>query len=181
MSSTHKILCAAVIALIIGFLVGFICHTQTVVETTVTRVDTLIKEKPVPYKVETVREVSVPVYVPTPADTVVNTRVDTVLVEVPVVVESKEYSDSTYKATVSGPAIGGLGPSLDMIEVYQKSTTRIIEKKPPLFAPYLTGSIGPSVITVGGGVFVKAHHGIGAEYMSVDGKNKWALRYTYKF
>lgn len=181
MSSVHKILCATVISLIIGFVVGFVCHTQTVIETTVTKVDTLTIDKPIPYKVEVVREVSVPVYVPTPADTVVVTRIDSVLVEVPVVIENKEYSDSTYKATVSGPSIGGLGPSLDRIEVYQRNTTTTIEKKPPLFAPYLTGSVGPSIISVGGGAFIKAHHGIGAEYISVDGKHKWALRYTYKF
>jgi hypothetical protein len=82
---------------------------------------------------------------------------------------------------VSGPAVGNLGPTLDKIEVYQKHTTTVVEKKTPLISPYLTGSAGPSIISVGGGAFIKAHHGIGAEYISVEGKHKWALRYTYKF
>ena len=176
-----KIVLCVIIALAIGFGVGYICHTQAVIETTVTKVDTLVIEKPIPYRVEVVRKVSVPVYVPTPADTVVVTRVDSILVKVPVSVESKEYRDSTYRAIVSGPAIGGLSPSLDKIEVYQKHTTTIVEKKPPLISPYLTGSAGSSIISVGGGAFIKAHHGIGAEYINVEGKHKWALRYTYKF
>lgn len=177
MSSTLKIL----IALAIGFMVGFLCRPKAIQETTVVRVDTLIIEKPIPYKVEVARKVSVPVYVPTPADTVVVTRVDSILVKVPVSVESKEYRDSTYRAIVSGPAVGNLGPTLDKIEVYQKHTTTVVEKKTPLISPYLTGSAGPSIISVGGGAFIKAHHGIGAEYISVEGKHKWALRYTYKF
>lgn len=170
-----------IVAICLGFIVGYICKSSDVQETTITRVDTVRVEVPKPYKVEVVREVSVPIQVPTPADTVVLTRVDSILVQVPVAVERREYRDSTYRAVVSGPRVGELHPSLDYMEVYNRTTTTTIAQKPPLFAPYLTGFGGKDILGIGGGVFIRGHHGVGADYLNVYGKNKWAIRYTYKF
>lgn len=164
----------------IGFLIGR-CNRPSEIITTIERVDTVIVEKPMPYKVEVVRKVSVPVYVPTPADTVVVARVDSVLVEVPVEVERREYRDSLYRAVISGAKIGDLRPTLDEIEIYNRNTTIVVEPKVPLFRPYVSGFAGKSVFGLGAGVEIKGHHGIGADYMNCEGKNALAVRYTYKF
>lgn len=173
---------AFIIATAIGFIVG---RCSIVAEqpktTTVTRIDTLRVEKPIPYEVEKIRKVSVPVYVqvPTPADTVV--RVDTVLVNVPVNIEQREYRDALYKAVVSGAVVGDIRPTLEYVEIYARNTTKTVVVPPKTVAPYITGFGGKDIMGIGGGVFIKGHHGIGADYMITDGKDKLAFRYTYKF
>lgn len=96
----------------------------------VSDIDTVLIEKPVPYKVTRTefRTLRLPVMLFAPADTVWRERtvVDSVEVEVPM--ERRMYQDSNYRAQVSGPAIGGLHPSLDWVEVYNRTTT--IAKKP---------------------------------------------------
>ena len=170
------------VAAIIGFVAG---RCSVVAEqpktTTVTRIDTLRVEKPIPYEVEKIRKVSVPVYVqvPTPADTVV--RVDTVLVNIPVNIEQREYSDALYKAVVSGAVVGDVRPTLEYVEIYARNTTKTVVVPPKTIAPYITGFGGKDILGVGGGVFIKGHHGIGADYMIADGKDKLAFRYTYIF
>ena len=177
-----------VITFLVATIIGFIAGRCSVVAeqpitTTVTRIDTLRVEKPVPYEVEKIRKVSVPVYVqvPTPADTVVQKRVDTVLVNVPVDVERREYRDALYKAVVSGAVVGDLRPTLEYVEIYARNTTKTVVVPPKTIAPYITGFGGKNILGVGGGVFIKEHHGIGADYMIADGKDKLAIRYTYKF
>lgn len=61
---------------------------------------------------------------------------DTTFVEVPVPIVQKTYSDSTYRAVISGPSVSGRGPSLDYIETYNKTVTntvyvpqKIVQKK----------------------------------------------------
>lgn len=187
MSLGYKILGVA-LACVMMFFVGR-CSVGKQEITTIERVDTVVVEKPMPYKVEVVRKVSVPVYVPTPADTVVenkesaeeNARKDSTLVEVPVEVERREYKSEEYRAVVSGAKIGDLRPTLDEIEIYNRNTTIVVEPKVPLFRPYVSGFAGKSVFGVGAGVEIKGHHGIGADYMHCEGKNAWAVRYTYKF
>ena len=169
------------IALAIGFMVGCLCRPKAIQETTVVRVDTLIIEKPIPYKVEVVRKVSVPVYVPTPADTVVVSRVDSVLVEVPVEVERREYQDSTYRAIVSGPKVGNLRPALENLELYSRSTTTIIETKAPLLTPYISACAGDKIFGVGGGVSIRQQFDIGAKYIRINKQNGWMLEANYKF
>lgn len=172
------------VAAVIGFVAG---RCSVIAEqpktTTVTRIDTLRVEKPIPYEVEKIREVSVPVYVqvPTPADTVVQTRIDSVLVNIPVNIEQREYRDALYKAVVSGAVVGDVRPTLEYVEIYARNTTKTVVVPPKTIAPYITGFGGKDILGIGGGVFIKGHHGIGADYMIADGKDKLAFRYTYKF
>lgn len=100
---------------------------SVVVEETV-RIDTVFYPKPEPVRVlpPTFASVKVPRLLFAPRDTVPQIVIadgpDSV--EIPVTVEHKEYGDSTYRAQVSGPRIGTLGPSLDWIETYDRTTTR---------------------------------------------------------
>lgn len=149
--------------------------------TTIERVDTLIIEKPVPYEIEVVRKVSVPVYVPTPADTVVIARVDSILVEVPVEVERREYKDSLYRAVVSGAKIGDLRPTLESMEVYSRNITSIVEIKPPLFTPYVSVCAGGELFGIGGGISIRQQFDLGVKYVRVNKQNAWMLEANYKF
>lgn len=64
---------------------------------------------------------------------------DTAFVEIPVPVEVKTYADSTYRAQVSG-----YRPSLDWIEVYQKTTTitQYIDHPAPRWSFGVTAGLG---------------------------------------
>ena len=54
-------------------------------------------------------------------------------VDLNVTIESRTYRDSTYEATISGPAIGGLRPTLDNIRTFNhtKEITRTVLQVPP--------------------------------------------------
>lgn len=179
MSSGYKILGVA-LACVAIFFVGR-CSVGKQEITTIERVDTVVVEKPMPYKVEVVRKVSVPVYVPTPADTVVVARVDSVLVEVPVEVERREYKSEEYRAVVCGAKIGDLRPTLESMEVYARSEVQIVEHKVPWIRPYVSASGGQGLFGVGGGISVKQKVDVGAMYLRVDNKDKWAIMASYRF
>lgn len=179
MSLGYKILSIA-LAIVTMFFVGR-CSVGKQEITTITRVDTVVVEKPMPYKVEIVRKVSVPVYVPTPADTVVVARVDSVLVEVPVEVERREYKSDEYRAVVSGAKIGDLRPTLESMEVYARSEVQVVEQKVPWIRPYVSASGGRGLFGVGGGISVKQKVDVGAMYLRVDNKDKWAIMASYRF
>ncbi len=113
---------------------------------TVTVVDTYYVDKPVP--VEVIKWKDKPVLVPVPVDSLVYVH-DTAWVELPL--EQKIYRDSTYAAQVSG-----VEPSLDWIEVYQK--TQIITKTIPDTRRWTFGlTAGPSVVWSPNGL----HAGVG--------------------
>lgn len=122
------------IILIAGFfLLGYRLGVRSVEITETTRIDTLYYEKPEPIRVlpPTFARVKVPRLL-FARDTVYKTVVlpgggDSV--EIPVTVEHKLYGDSTYRAQISGPRIGQLGPSLDWIETYNRTTTRSVTKR----------------------------------------------------
>lgn len=186
MSLGYKIL-GVVLACVAMFFVGR-CSVGRQEITTIERVDTVIVEKPMPYKVEVVRKVSVPVYVPTPADTVVVARVDSVLVEVPVEVERREYKDSLYRAVISGAKIGDLRPTLESMEVYSRSEVQVVEQrmqvveqKVPWIRPYVSASGGRGLFGVGGGISIKQKVDVGAMYLRVDNKDKWAIMASYRW
>lgn len=143
------------------------------------RIDTLTIEKPVPYKVETVRTEYV--YVTTPADTVVKevVRVDSVLVAVDV--ERRVYQDSSYRAVVSGAVVGNIRPTLESMEVYARSETRTIERKAPTFRPYIRGSVGKELMGIGGGVSIKDRVDIDVQYMRMANKNMVVVGANYRF
>lgn len=147
--------------------------------TTETKWDTLRVEVPVLREVEKVRTEYV--YVPTPSDTVVKevVRVDSVLVAVEV--ERRVYSDSLYRAVVSGAVVGDIHPTLDEIYIYSRSETRIIEHKAPMFRPYLRGSVGKEIMGIGGGVSIKDRVDIDVQYMRMGNKNMAVFGINYRF
>lgn len=147
--------------------------------TTEIRWDTIRVEKPVPYKVEKVRTEYV--YVPTPADTVVKevVRVDSVLVAAEV--ERRVYSDSLYRAVVSGAVVGDIHPTLESMEVYARSETRVVERSVPMFRPYIGASVGREMMGIGGGVSIKDRVDVGAKYMRVGNTNAVMFEASYRF
>lgn len=121
----------AFVAFVVGLVTGlFGCLLRQPSQATVTDIDTVLIEKPVPYKVTRTefRTLRLPVMLFAPADTVWRERTVVDSVEVEVSMERRTYQDSTYRAQVSGPAIGGLHPSLDWVEVYNRTTTTIAKK-----------------------------------------------------
>lgn len=137
----------------------------------VTKIDTIYKEKPVPYKVETVETKYV--YLPsepTPPDTVYMDREVVIIdsVKVAIDIERKIYQDSLYKATVSGPCVADMHPSLDDIEIYSRHETIITERKPKLFRPYISICGGKDLFGVGGGVRINEKVDVDVKYMRVN-------------
>ncbi len=62
-------------------------------------------------------------------------------VQIALEVQTRTYEDSLYRAQVSGPVVGELGPSLDWIEVYNRTQTITrTQTKRPRFA--LTAGVG---------------------------------------
>lgn len=151
---------------------------------TETRIDTVYKEKPVPYKVETVETKYV--YLPsepTPPDTVYIDReiIVTDSVKVAIDIERKVYQDSTFRATVSGPRIGEYGPILYDISVYSKTETKIVEKPYPFLVPYVSFGGGKDILGIGGGVTIKQRVDLGAEYLRVKDQNMFMIRAGVRF
>lgn len=147
--------------------------------TTEIKWDTLIVEKPIPYKVEKVRTEYV--YVPTPSDTVVKevVRIDSVLVEVDI--ERRVYGDERYRAVVSGAVVGDIHPTLDHIDIYSRNETRTIEHKTPMVRPYIRGSIGRELMGIGGGVSIKDRVDVDVQYMRMGNKNMVVVGANYRF
>lgn len=147
--------------------------------TTEIRWDTLRVEVPVPYKVEKVRTEYV--YVLTSADTVVKevVRVDSVLVAVDI--ERRVYQDSLYRAVVSGAVVGNIHPTLDEIDIYSRSETRIIEHKAPMFRPYIRGSVGKELMGIGCGVSIKDRVDVDVQYMRMGNNNMVVVGANYRF
>lgn len=166
----YKILSFLVI-LFVGFVVGYCSRPQTnATVRTEYKIDTLRIVAPTEVRVDTfMHEVFVPVK--QKADTVLLTRTDSVLVYLPF--ERKVYEDSTYRAVISG-----YKPVLEEIRVYERETTKTIEKTPPLLSPYVSGAIGLNGnVSLGGGVFVRDRDAFGVEW----GNRGLQVRYIHKF
>lgn len=112
---------------------------------TVVRVDTVVMDHPVPVTVYKDKLV----YVPVP-DSILVEKHDTTYIALQF--EKKEYADSTYRAVVSG-----FQPSLDWIEVYQRTVTieTVMPAKRRHFGFGVT--VGPGAVWNG-----KLHGGFGA-------------------
>lgn len=145
--------------------------------TTEIKWDTLRVEVPVPYKVDKVRTEYV--YVHTPADTVVIERVDSVLVAVDI--ERRVYQDSLYRAVVSGAVVGDIHPTLESMDIYAKTETRIVEHKAPMFRPYIRGSVGQELMGIGGGVSIKDRVDVDVQYMRMGNNNMVVIGANYRF
>lgn len=155
--------------------------------TTEVRWDTLRIEKPVPHEIEKVRTEYV--YVPTPSDTVVIERADTIVREivrvdsvmVAVDIERRVYRDSLYRAVVSGAIVGNIHPSLDEIDVYSRTEIRTIQYPPPMLRPYIRGSVGKELMGIGGGVSIKDRVDVDVQYMRMGNKNMVVFGLNYRF
>jgi hypothetical protein len=157
--------------------------------TTEIRWDTLTIEKPVPYEIEKVRTEYV--YVPTPSDTVVVEVADTVILEREVVrvdsilvavdIERRTYGDERYRAVVSGAVVGDIHPTLESIDIYSKTETRIIEHKAPMFRPYIRGSVGKELMGIGCGVSIKDRVDVDVQYMRMGNSNMVVVGANYRF
>jgi hypothetical protein len=173
-----------IVALIGAFLLGR-CTVESdkeVVE--VVQYERVAVDDPRPTKTNTTfKTIRIPKLLFAPGDTttIVKTIVDSVEVEVPF--ERSEYRDSSLYAVVSGPAFGGLHPRLEYYETYNKTTTRVEPPKEPLLVPYISGMVGIKghYVGVGGGVFIKGHHGFGVDYIHNHDGEYVGGRYTYKF
>lgn len=175
-----------VISLIgLSFFVGRKSVQPTI--TTEIKWDTLRIEVPVPYEIEKVRTEYV--YVPTPADTVVVEVADTVVKEVvrvdsvlvAVDIERRVYGDDRYRAVVSGAVVGDIHPTLESMDIYAKTETRIIEHKAPTFRPYIRGSVGKELMGIGGGVSIKDRVDVDVQYMRMGNSNMVVVGANYRF
>ena len=125
------ILCA--LAFVAGAIWGRKTTTPDIVENLV--VDTVFYTKPTIAKVEA-RPISVRVPRMMFAERIVEVSRESApisvkqdSVDIAIEMETITYEDSTYKAQVSGPSIGGLHPSLDWVHTYQKTITQTVTRK----------------------------------------------------
>lgn len=117
MKTLRTILCIAAL-----FFAGWWLGRRMVEIGTEIHVDTVFYERPKPFHVS---DQTISVNVPNwlfARDTIVETVIDSVQVEVPV--RTLEYRDSTYYARVVGPVVGSLEPRLDWIETYNRTVIR---------------------------------------------------------
>lgn len=137
----------AIIGLILCLAIVFIAGRRSVdipeVNTEIIH-DTISIEKPVLIAKDSVRVEYV--YIKLKPDTVFVDREQIVIktdsAKVPVNFERRTYGDDRYRAVVSGVAIGDMHPSLESIDIYSKTETKIIQYKAPTFRPYIRGSVG---------------------------------------
>lgn len=187
MDKNRVIVILSSVVLIILLIITFILGRKSVDIPEVsneTKIDTVYKEKPVPYKVETVETKYV--YLPsepTPPDTVYIDReiIVTDSVKVAIDIERKVYQDSTFRATVSGPRIGEYGPILDDISIYSRTETKIIEKPYPFLVPYISFGGGKDILGIGGGVTIKQRVDVGAKYLRVQEHNMFLVEVNIRF
>lgn len=153
-----------------------------------TRIDTIAIEKPVPYKEEVIRIIRVPLVIATtpndsiattPNDSIIISKQDTIYTNAPII--RKEYKDSTYRAIISGIALGGVEPTLESIDVYHKVKTQVIETPTPLIRPYISMCGGNDLVGIGGGITIKQKVDFGAKYLRVDNKNHFMIECNYRF
>lgn len=150
---------------------------------TETKYDTIHIEKPVPSLPDSIRTEYV--YIQLPPDTVYidrdNTVIQTDSVKIPINVERRVYEDPRYRAVVSGITIGDIHPSLDEIDIYNMTETRIIEHKSPILRPYVRGVIGRDVVGIGGGVSIKDRVDVDIQYMRIGNSNMVVVGANYRF
>lgn len=133
-----------VAALIAACLVGYWIGHRHVEEHEVEPTQIIYYEKPQPIgSSHDFTTVSIPVLLFAPPDTVTQSTVvgiDNDSIQIQLAIERREFHDSTYRAVVSGPAIGEYRPTLDWIETYNTETIRTITTHDPY-----NWEIGPAV------------------------------------
>jgi hypothetical protein len=176
----------AIIGVILCLVIVFFAGRKSVnipdVKTEIVR-DTIRIDKPVLITNDSVRVEYV--YIKLKPDTVFVDRekivVKTDSVKVPINFERRTYGDDKYRAVVSGAAIGDMHPSLESIDIYQKTEIRTISYKAPTFRPYVRGSIGKEAIGIGGGVSIKDRVDIDVQYMRFGNDNMVVFGANYRF
>lgn len=176
----------AIIGLILCLAIVFIAGRKSVnipdVKTEIVH-DTIRIDKPVLVTKDSIRVEYV--YVKLKPDTVFVDREHVVIktdsVQVPVNFERRTYGDDRYRAVVSGAAIGDMHPSLESIDIYSKTETKIVQYKAPTFRPYIRGSIGKEAIGIGGGVSIKDRVDIDVQYMRFRNDNMVVFGANYRF
>lgn len=176
----------AIIGLILCLAIVFIAGRKSAnipdVKTEIVH-DTIRIDRPVLVTKDSVRTEYV--YIKLEPDTVfvdretVVTKTDSV--KVPVNFERRTYGDDRYRAVVSGAAIGDMHPSLESIDIYSKTETKIVQYKAPTFRPYIRGSIGKEAIGIGGGVSIKDRVDIDVQYMRFGNDNMVVFGANYRF
>lgn len=126
-------LVAAIIVLGVTYTLGWYAGRGDTSVRIERHVDTVFYQSPAP-RAENFRQVSisVPKLMFAPADTVTQTtivEVGTDSVKMHLAIETREYSDSTYIAQVSGPRVGEYRPRLDWLK--QTNTTSVVEVRVP--------------------------------------------------
>lgn len=176
----------AIIGLILCLAIVFIAGRKSVnipdVKTEIVH-DTIRIDKPVLVTKDSIRVEYV--YVKLKPDTVFVDRehiiIKTDSVQVPVNFERRTYGDDRYRAVVSGAAIGDMHPSLESIDIYSKTETKIVQYKAPTFRPYIRGSIGKEAIGIGGGVSIKDRVDVDVQYMRIGSNNMIVFGANYRF
>lgn len=176
----------AVIGLILCLAIVFIAGRKSVdipdVRTEIIH-DTISIDRPVPITKDSIRVEYV--YVKLKPDTVFVDREHIVIktdsVQIPVNFERRTYGDDRYRAVVSGAAIGDIHPSLESIDIYSKTETKIVQYNAPTFRPYIRGSVGKEAIGIGGGVSIKDRVDIDVQYMRFRNDNMVVFGANYRF
>lgn len=180
-----------VLGLVCGLFLGYwLCgRGQIPTSSTTIEVDTTKYYKPIPTPSNELSSftLQLPKLIFAPADTVVKTIIQTERgdsVEVSFPIEQRVYQDSTYRAVVSGAVVGNRRPTLDYIETYNRTTTSEVVLHPKKIRPYIGASVGifgTWSVGVGGGLLIKDHHAVGAEYERTQTDNYIQLKYSYLF
>lgn len=176
----------AIIGLILCLAIVFIAGRKSVnipnVKTEIVH-DTIRIDRPVLVTKDSIRVEYV--YVKLKPDTVFVDREHIVIktdsVQVPVNFERRTYGDDRYRAVVSGAAIGDMHPSLESIDIYSKTETKIVQYKAPTFRPYIRGIVGKEAIGIGGGVSIKDRVDIDVQYMRFRNDNMVVFGANYRF
>ena len=173
--SKYRFFCF-LIGLLLGLSIGVIlCYVgdgRKDTKVVITRIDTMRIVEPSPTRIDTMYK---RIYVPLKKDTIFSNdtiiQSDSIFVYLPF--ERKVYEDSSYTAVVSG-----YKPSLDDIIIRNKETIIYKEREPKNLSPFVSAGIGlHGDVSVGGGLFFKEKHAIGAEF----GNRGVKINYIHKF
>lgn len=177
----------SVVLLAVGFAIGWLTRPTFKVASTTSRIDTLIHFQPsvIRSTATEFRTFTFPKLIFAPKDTVERTvvieRGDSVAMTFPV--ERREYGDSTYRAVVTGAAVGDIHPTLEEIEVYAHSTTQTVVQRPRVVRFFVSGgfAVNSLAFSAGGGVLIKDRHAVSFNVVIADKTEFYMPMYSYYF
>lgn len=172
---------AIVLCLIFFFIGRYTAKTDAKIIEKVTRDTVRVFMPPQIHSETIVKTIKVPQLIFSPSDTIIKENIIVNNVEVEMPLERREYRDSSLYAIVSGVSIGGVRPTLEYYETYNTTTTIVEQTTPPLLSPYASIMVGRDALGIGGGVFFKDKHGLGLDYININGKSNVLARYSIRF